>query len=145
LLLASVVVPAHRRLRPRIERLFFAERYALARGVERLLAELTACAGPQELLSRSGERLDALIKPECCVLYQRAGESFAPVFVRGRVVPPALDARSSLVAALKGSGGRSTWTPGNGPGDRHASARPTVRCSIASGPPCWCRRGAAVS
>jgi hypothetical protein len=37
LLLAAVVVPAHRRLRPQIDRVFFKERYALDRGIAELL------------------------------------------------------------------------------------------------------------
>ena len=100
LALAGLVVPAHRRLRPQIERVFFRERYALERGIEALLAELSCCKTPQELLTRAGERLHALITPESCVIYGRAGESFAPIYVRGRVAPAAVDGRSELVAAL---------------------------------------------
>ena len=33
LVLAAVLIPAHRRLRPRIDRLFFKERYALDQGI----------------------------------------------------------------------------------------------------------------
>jgi hypothetical protein len=83
LLLAAVVVPGQRYLRPQIERLFFVERYALERGVENLLRELSACEGPQALLTLAGERLDALLRPECCVMYGRAWAAYAPVFVRG--------------------------------------------------------------
>ncbi|MBW2314903.1 MAG: adenylate/guanylate cyclase domain-containing protein [Deltaproteobacteria bacterium] len=103
LALAALIVPADRRLRPLIERAFFRERYALARGVEALHAELSLCATPQELLLRAGERLQALIAPESCVIYAQAGESFAPSYVHGRVVPSAVDGRSELIAAL-GSG-----------------------------------------
>jgi class 3 adenylate cyclase len=101
LLLAALVVPGQRYLRPQIERLFFVERYALEQGVERLLRELSACAGPQALLTLAGEQLDALLRPECCVLYGRAGATYAPVFMRGSAVPPAFDANSSLVAVLQ--------------------------------------------
>jgi class 3 adenylate cyclase len=101
LLLATVVVPGQRYLRPQIERLFFAERYALEHGVEQLLRELSACEGPQALLTLVGERLDTLLRPECCVIYGRAGPAYAPVFVRGSAVPPAFDASSSLVGALQ--------------------------------------------
>ena len=65
LLLAAMVVPTSRYLRPQIERFFFAERYALERGVEHLLRALSVCSGPQEvshasrgatgLLSEAGE------------------------------------------------------------------------------------------
>jgi class 3 adenylate cyclase len=101
LLLAAVVVPGQRYLRPRIERLFFAERYALECGVEHLLRELSACEGPQAVLTLAGERLDTLLRPECCVIYGRAGAAYVPVFVRGSAVPPAFDASGALVGALQ--------------------------------------------
>jgi class 3 adenylate cyclase len=100
LLLAVLVVPGQRYLRPQIERWFFAERYALEQGVEHLLRDLSTCAGPQALLTLAGERLEALVRPECCVIYGRAGAAYAPVFVRGSTVPPAFDASSALISAL---------------------------------------------
>jgi class 3 adenylate cyclase len=101
LLLAAVVVPGQRYLRPQIERVFFAERYALEQGVDRLLRELSASAGPQALLTLAGEQLDVLLRPECCVIYGQSGVAYTPVFVRGRAVPPAFEASSSLVARLQ--------------------------------------------
>src|SRR5262249_41868073 len=87
--------------RPQVERLFFAERYALEQGIEHLLRELSVCEGPQSLLTLAGERLDALLRPECCVIYGRAEKVYAPVFVRGCVVPSAIEARGLLVGALQ--------------------------------------------
>jgi class 3 adenylate cyclase len=102
LALAGLVVPAQRRLRPQIERVFFRERFALERGVESLLGDLTTCDTPERLLGLSGERLDALLRPESCVIYARAGDAYAPVFVRGgRAVPAAFEAQSPLIAALR--------------------------------------------
>jgi class 3 adenylate cyclase len=101
LLLAAVVVPAHHRLRPRIERLFFHERYALDQGIAELLRALSACPDPRALTQRVGEELDRLLQPEACVVYSRAGEAFAPAFVAGRGVPPAFEAESPLVATLR--------------------------------------------
>src|SRR4029453_6814443 len=98
--LAAVVVPAHRRLRPQIERVFFRERYRLERGVDTLLRDLATCAAPEKLLALTGERLDALLRPESCVIYARAGQTYAPAFVRGRVVPLAFDGQSPLVSTL---------------------------------------------
>src|SRR5207249_9356136 len=72
-LLATLVVPGQRYLRPQIERLFFANRYRLERGVDQLLRELSVCAGPQTLLTLVGERLGALLEPESCVIYGLAG------------------------------------------------------------------------
>jgi class 3 adenylate cyclase len=99
--LAALVVPAHRRLRPQIERVFFKERYTLERGVAQLLDDLGTCDGPEELLNLTGERLDALLRPESCVIYARADPVYAPAFVRGRAVPLAFDAESPLVSTLR--------------------------------------------
>jgi class 3 adenylate cyclase len=52
-------------------------------------------------LTLVGERLAALLRPECCVMYGRAGDAYVPLFVRGRVVPPAVEARSLLIGALR--------------------------------------------
>lgn len=101
LLLAALIVPGQRYLRPQIERLFFVERYALEQGVEHLLQELSGSEGPQALLTLAGERLDALLRPECCVMYGRAGDAYLPLFVRGRVVPPVVAARSLLIGMLQ--------------------------------------------
>jgi class 3 adenylate cyclase len=101
LALAAVLVPAYRVLRPQIDRLFFRERYALERGVESLLGDLTTCDTPERLLEVSGDRLDALLRSEACVIYARAGDAYAPVFVRGRVVPAAFEAQGPLIAALR--------------------------------------------
>jgi hypothetical protein len=101
LLLALLIVPASRYLRPQIERFFFAERYAFERGVEHLLGALSACAGPQEVLALVGERLDFCLRPECCVIYGRSGETYAPLFFRGRTRAPVLSAKAPLVTALQ--------------------------------------------
>jgi hypothetical protein len=101
LLLAALVVPASRYLHPQIERVFFAERYALERGVEHLLRAISACSSPQEVLALVGERLDFYLHPESCVIYGRSAEAFAPFFVRGRTVAPVLSGKAPLVAALQ--------------------------------------------
>jgi class 3 adenylate cyclase len=106
LLLAAAIVPGQRRLRPLTDRLFFPERHALEHGTHSLLAELSHCQEPEDLFRCTGEALDALIRPEACVIYGRAGEAFAPVFLRGRVVPPAIEADGKLVTTL-----RTTRTP----------------------------------
>jgi class 3 adenylate cyclase len=128
LALAAVVVPAHQRLRPRIDRLFFKERHALDQGIAELLRSLAACEDTRTLTRRVGEELHRLLRPEACVVYARTGESFAPVFVEGRAVPPAFGAESPLVATLAGrrkplalSDAGRTPDPANlGPFDRAA-------------------------
>jgi class 3 adenylate cyclase len=100
LALAAAIVPAHRRLRPQIDRLFFKERYALDHGMAELLPALSACADARELTKRVGEGLNDLLRPMGCVVYALMGESYAPVFAQGRAVPPAFAANSSLVGIL---------------------------------------------
>ena len=99
--LAAVLVPAHRRLRPQIDRLFFKERYAIERGVEGLLHELAGCDGPEALFRLTGGRVDALVRPDACVIYTRAGDAYVPACVRGRAVPLAFEAGSPLIASLE--------------------------------------------
>ena len=99
--LAAVLVPLHFLLRPRIERTFFGERWALDQAFETLLEDLSGCADPAELARLAGDRLDELLRPESCVIYATAGQSFAPVYVRGRAIPPAFDAASLLVSTLR--------------------------------------------
>ena len=100
-LLASLVAPGQRLLRPRIERLFFPERYTFEQGVQQLLQELNSCETPQDLLALVGERLTALLRLESCVMYSRAETRYVPIFVRGSVIPPVLEAESPLVGALQ--------------------------------------------
>ncbi len=118
LLLAGLLIPAQRYLRPQIERLFFVERYALQRGIERLLRDLSACDGPDALLALVGERLATLIRPECCVVYGRAADTYVPVFVRGPVVPPPIGAQSGVVTELEARNAPLDvrhWRQGHGP------------------------------
>ena len=100
LILATAAIPAHRRLRPRIDRVFFRERYALEQGLQQLLEELSSCEDPRELFNRAGESLDRLLRPENAAIYGRAGDAFVPVFVRGRGIPPAFESQGPLIAAL---------------------------------------------
>jgi len=100
LLLAGVVVPAHRRLRPQIDRLFFKARYDLDHGVADLLPALSECADARALTERLGVGLNRLLRPDGCVVYALVEESYVPVFAEGRAVPPAFEATSPLVGAL---------------------------------------------
>ena len=99
--LAGVAVPAHARLRPQIDRVFFGERFALESGVNDLISDLPGCEGPQEMLTRAGQALDDLVNPESCVIYARVGNDYAPVFLHGNSIPPAFDEESGLVQELR--------------------------------------------
>ena len=93
LALAALVIPAHRRLRPQIDRVFFKERYALDHGIAELLPTLSACGDARELTERAGAGLHASAsarRPASST--PRVEQSYAPVFVEGRAVPPAFEA-----------------------------------------------------
>jgi class 3 adenylate cyclase len=99
--LAAVLVPAHRVLRPWVDRRLFSQHYALVRAFEQTLAELSTCRGVEDLVERAGDGIDALLQPDSIASYARAGEAFTPIFVRGRAAPPAFEAHSALVSALE--------------------------------------------
>jgi class 3 adenylate cyclase len=66
-----------------------------------VLRELSGCEGPHAVLALAGERLNALLRPQCCVVYGLAAESYAPIFVRGRTVAPPIEVGAALIAALR--------------------------------------------
>jgi len=99
--LAAVLVPAHRIVRPWIDRWLFPERATLEQGFAQLLGEISSTADMAELTQLVGERLDALLRPAGVVLYARAGDLFTPLAARGRSAPPAFATRSALIAALQ--------------------------------------------
>ncbi len=80
--LAAALVPAQRYFRPRLERLVFRERHELRAGFDRLLAALSTCTTPRELLTLAGERLDALVRPEVCRIYAATDEGYVLIFAR---------------------------------------------------------------
>jgi class 3 adenylate cyclase len=100
LALAALVIPAHRRLRPQIDRIFFKERYGLDRGIAELLPELSRCRDTRELIERVGGSLHALLRPDACVVYALGEGGYASVFAEGRAVPPAFAPSSPLVGTL---------------------------------------------
>jgi class 3 adenylate cyclase len=108
LVLAMALVPAERWLRPRVERLIFAERHALEQGVARLLPELAVCPEPGALLTLVADRLVALLSPAGCVVYGPVAEGWAPLVARGfrpgTPEPPPLAAGGGLVTALAAQG-----------------------------------------
>lgn len=99
--LVVAATPLYRHLRLWIERVFFPERYALARGVYQLLAELPTCRDAQTLLALTSQRLTALLQPECCVLYERVQTLYTPTFTQGSVMPLPFNIQSPLVGALQ--------------------------------------------
>jgi hypothetical protein len=128
LALAGAVVPAHRRLRPRIDRLFFKERFAVDRGIAELLTELSLSEDARDLTHRAGGGIHRLFRPEACVVYAGVDDTYVPVFAEGRAVPPAYDAMSPLIRTLGarraplalGDAGRRRDEAALGPFDRAA-------------------------
>ncbi len=98
---AAALVPAYRALRPWIDRGLFARHHALVQAFERLLAELSGCAGVDQLATRAGQGIDELLGPDAIATYARAGDAFAPVFVRGSPAPPAFATQSALARVLE--------------------------------------------
>ncbi len=101
LALAAVVIPAHRRLRPWIDRRFFAERVAVEEGLEQVVRGLDGCESADALIRLFGERVDEILRPESIATYTREQNAFTPVFARGRALPPAFAVESLLVRALE--------------------------------------------
>jgi class 3 adenylate cyclase len=98
--LAPLVVVIGRSVRARLDRFFFAERYALQSGLDALARRLAEAPDPEALVETAGESLDALLRPACCVFYGRAGALFVPVFVRGAQLAPTFAADGPLLRAL---------------------------------------------
>jgi hypothetical protein len=101
LVLIALVLPGQHSVRRQIERMFFAERYGLEQGIRQLLLALSNCRTSEILFSMVGERCHALLQPENCVVYRRDGDHYAPVFVRGGVIPAVFTVESPLVGALQ--------------------------------------------
>ena len=97
---AALIVPAYRKLRPRIERRMFAERAAFEDGIAELLQEIGRDREADVLLQHVGARLDALLRPESIAIYGRAEGAFVSLVARGGATPPAFEANGALVATL---------------------------------------------
>src|SRR5262249_55469896 len=133
---AASLVPGQRYLRPQVERLLFRERHALKEGVEELLQELSSADGADALLTRTGERLVELVRPQACVIYAYLGAVLTPVFARGTEQyggPPALAGDAAVIAPLRARHAPldlEHWAPRGGgvsPRQRPAFARLPAR------------------
>jgi signal transduction histidine kinase len=101
LAIAATVVVATRRLRPAVDRVFFAERVALEGGAARLLRDLSDCTAPGEVTMLIAERIASLLRPDILVSYARTDDGFAPVFIRGARNATAFASRTPLIVSLE--------------------------------------------
>jgi class 3 adenylate cyclase len=97
---ALAVVRLEPMVRPRFERLFFRERHAFQAGIDQLVLDLSQAGDVRSMASLVGDRLDALLRPEFCVIYARTGDAFAPIFARRSPMTPHFDVDSGLLHAL---------------------------------------------
>ena len=98
---SGLAVALNRKLRPRIDRMFFPERRTLEEGFASLLAELSSSLGTRQLTELVGLRLDALLRPHSCAVYARnESDDYAPMFVRGSGVAAGFSQADPLVELL---------------------------------------------
>jgi signal transduction histidine kinase/CheY-like chemotaxis protein len=99
LLLASLLAGlalAHRRLRPWLDRALFPDRRLQELAVEQLLRDLPQCATREEVLGLVADRLDGILRPDVCFVYEPAGAHFTAASGEA----PPLPARGPLLRAL---------------------------------------------
>jgi class 3 adenylate cyclase len=99
--LATGVILGERVVRPRLERLFFRERFDFENGVRDLRTSLASARDPGPLFERIGLRLTELLGLRTCVAYAKAGDRLAPIWAQAPVVPPGFEARGRLAALLE--------------------------------------------
>lgn len=92
----GLVIPVHRQVRRRIDRLLFTERDALAKGASAARDALAHCKKPDELFLLLGAKLTDLLHPDCSVLYEYRDGAYLPMYVDGPAVAPPFDAEGSL-------------------------------------------------
>jgi class 3 adenylate cyclase len=101
LLFAAAFVPAHRRLRPAIERVLLPDRHAVDLGAAQFQRELLLCSDTQSLVECLGRGLDEVFQSESCVIYSPSGEAWETVFERGLAIPVAIEGDGPLIATLR--------------------------------------------
>lgn len=100
-LLGMGVYFAHGQLRPRIERVFFAERYALDTGVHDLVARMRVAENVEALACEMADTLVGTIRPASCVVYALKDDEYVPLVARTPAAPPSLPAAGPLLATVR--------------------------------------------
>lgn len=101
LVLAFMMMPGQRYLRPQIERIFFSQRYLVEQGIQQLPHELPAATSREALLALIGDRLFTLWPMENCVIYRKHATQYEPVFMRGSSTPIVFAVQSPVAEALQ--------------------------------------------
>ena len=102
--LTGLVVVAQKRVRPRVERLLFRERFALEQAMKSLPEVLATARSPEQLWRMTGDELAANLRPSSCVIFSAAEVAFVPVHTDGETVPPIVPRTADLVGLLEGLG-----------------------------------------
>ena len=85
---------------PWLQKTLFRQQAAAEAALRDLRSEVSDWAEPREILSGLGQRLDAALPTESLGIYARVGESYAPAYASGLLVPPAMSARGHLPERL---------------------------------------------
>jgi len=101
LTLALGLVRLHASLRPGIDRVFFADRWAFEQGVQQLIAELSRCATREDVVATGAERLAAGLHLDVLIVYLDAGEVYAPAVAIGRTAVSTLPRDGALIATVE--------------------------------------------
>jgi class 3 adenylate cyclase len=88
-------------LYPKVDAALFVERAALQKGVVRLLSELHRSESRPGALELVGRELHGLLRPETLAIYVRGENSWAPAFVRGPAIAPAIPGNARVLALLE--------------------------------------------
>ena len=99
--LALGLVRLHAWLRPGIDRVFFADRWAFEQGMNVLMDDLSRCATPDALVATGAQRIADGLRLDAALVYLEADDVYAPVFVRGRTAVAPLPRGGALIAALE--------------------------------------------
>jgi signal transduction histidine kinase/CheY-like chemotaxis protein len=97
------IVPLHRRLRPRVEALFFPARIRFAAAAESLRRGLAEGAEAGETAGLLGQRLDALLEPAHCRVFEVRGGELDLVFASGEMASDACSSMDLLAWAAQGA------------------------------------------
>jgi class 3 adenylate cyclase len=102
--LALGLVRLHGSVRPEIDRVFFADRWAFEQGMHALMDDLSRCTSAGELATTAGARVADGLRLDTTLVALEADDAFVPLFVRGRPTPTPLPRGGALITTLAQSG-----------------------------------------